>query len=224
MCDDLYNQQRPSKVISNLPIPQMRNFGTGSLSEAGQDGGVSPEWNSVSTWKGASRNSVGIQPAVFNVWKRSLFWGWMNRWNARKALFWKDIWRRSKSDSAIVIVRYNSVLFVVYLTLLHIDRLSRKAFASTGSSIFCYILTVVLTCQISFLRVVSKKSFNLTTWGSTATSESCRDHSEVPVGPFWRGPEAGFTVYTWLKFYILHAIHFVTPCRFLQLLSSSLGF
>ena len=153
---------------------------------------------------------------IFKCLKKELFF-WMDEaMKCKGALFWKDIWRRSKSDSAIVIVRYISVLFVVYLSLLHIDRLSRKAFASTGSSRFCYILT----CQISFLPVVSKKSFNLTTWGSTATSESCRDHSEVPVGPFWRGPEAGFTVYSWLKFYMLCYRFCEIHADFPQLLSS----
>ncbi len=160
----IINKTFEAYLESSHPSDARWNF-FGSLSEAGQDGGgfqtaAAFHLNETPFQHGREVRVHVESVAVFNVWKRAQGMDGMEQ-----ALFWKDTWRRSKSDCAIVIVRYNSVIFVLYVHLLHIDRFSRKAFASIGSSIFWYILT----CQISFLlhsRLYIKKSL---LWGWTRT-------------------------------------------------------
>ena len=205
----------------------MRNFGTGSLSETGEKV-ISPAISRF-TWMELRFNMEGSfeelrwnPTSSFQCLKKGAVLRMDEAMKCIGALFWKDIWRRSKSDSAIVIVRYNSVLFVVYLSLLHIDRLSRKAFASTGSSIFCY------TSGPYMSNVFSPSRFKEILW-----SHNMRLYSSVwklqgsqrgACGPILKG--------SWSRFHCVHMtqiLHFTCypfceiHADFPQLLSSSLG-
>lgn len=107
------------------------------------------------------------------------------------AMFWKDIWRRSKSDSAIVIVCYNSVLFV---------------YCNPGRPL--QVLGALYSVTSLHVKFLFSESFQ---WNPLISQHEALQQRLKAAGiiarclwaKFWRGPGAGFTVYTWLKFYML---------------------